>query len=213
MTQYWGPKYWYFLHTMINNYPETPNKLEKSLYGQLFLLFIKLIPCNVCQIHFTTILKLHPPDMSSREKWKEWGFNIHNKVNIKLKKSKISLIEFNKLYQDINHKHIHDFIVYNQIRAYRDHISFNDFILLLNLLILIHPCIKCRKSYQYRYKKDDFSQLTISRIGLEKWLKRYIKPEGLHIKIEKIKIKKQNRIKKKHKKHKKIHPFLAQMSK
>ena len=151
--------------------------------------------------------------MSSREKLKEWGFNIHNKVNIKLKKSKISLIEFNKLYQDINHKHIHDFIVYNQIRAYRDHISFNDFILLLNLLILIHPCIKCRKSYQYRYKKDDFSQLTISRIGLEKWLKRYIKPEGLHIKIEKIKIKKQNRIKKKHKKHKKIHPFLAQMSK
>lgn len=187
MTQYWGPRYWYFLHTLIESYPETPTHLEKSLYSQMFLLFIKLIPCTICRVHFVSTIQKHPPNMTSKIKWKEWGFNVHNKVNLRLKKEKLSLDKFNELYETINHQYLYDFVIYNQIRAYRDHISFNDFTMLLNLMVLIWPCVKCRKSYQYRYKKDNMPQLLISRIALEKWLKRYIKPDGLHIKIEKVK--------------------------
>lgn len=200
MTQYWGPRYWYFLHTLIESYPETPNKIEKSLYVRMLSLFVRLIPCKLCKIHFITVLSKHPPNMESKEKWREWGFNVHNKVNMRLKKNKLNFIDFEKLYDTINHHYLYDFIVYNQIRAYRDHILFSDFTLLLELMMLIWPCIKCRNSYRYRYKKDNLPQLFLSKIGLEKWLKRYMKVDGLHIKLDKIReqnIKKKNKHKKK----------------
>jgi hypothetical protein len=191
MTKYWGPIYWYFLHTLIDSYSETPNNIEKSLYQQMLVLFVKIIPCNICRIHFFKLLKDRPPNMISKEEFIQWGFNIHNKVNIRLKKTKLEFKDFKDLHGKINHKHLYDFIIYNQKRAYHGEMLFNDFILLINLLVLVFPCSKCRKSYQYQYKKDNMSQVLLSKISLSKWIKRYIKPEGLHIKINKIVKKKQ----------------------
>ena len=198
MTEYWGPYYWYFLHTISKSYPEHPTQLDKKLYSELFLLFIKLLPCKSCQAHFIAITKAHPAKMNNRDEWEHWVVKIHNKVNMRSKKPKISYDAYMTMYQTIDHEILYKFINYVQKRAYMNHIPFSQFIYLLNLLVLLYPCLECRRSYQYRYKKDNLPQLMLSRVNLEHWLKTYIKPKEYHIKFNKLKLK----VKKHKKKHK-----------
>lgn len=187
MTQYWGPRYWYFLHSLIASYPEEPSPIEKAVYQQMFVLFVKLIPCSKCFVHFMSILKMHPPNMNSRNEWVQWGFNIHNKVNIRLNKKPLKYKFFEKMYTEINHQYLYDFLMYNYNRAYQNQIPYNDFVMLVNMSIIVFPCSKCRKSYQYKYKKDNVAQIISSRIDLEKWIKHHFRPEGFHFKKHKKK--------------------------
>ena len=185
MTQYWGPRYWYFLHSLVASYPEIPSETDKLLYQQMFILFVKLLPCTKCFFHFTTILKTFPPNMTSRNDLILWGFNIHNKVNIRLNRKPLKLKHFNKMYQEINHQYLYDFIMYNFNRAYQNQIPYNDFVLLINMSMLVFPCVKCRKSYRHKYKKDNLGKVMHSRIELEKWIKHHFRPDGYHLKKKK----------------------------
>lgn len=193
MTQYWGPRYWYFLHSLINSYPDEPTDLDKILYKQMLMLFIKLLPCSKCYNHFIEIIKQRPAQMTNKTEWILWGFNIHNKVNIRLKKKKLKWDKFESLYQNINHQYLYDFLIYNKNRAYQNQIQFNDFIMLLNMSMLVFPCNKCRKSYNYKYRENNVSSFINSRTLLDKWINRHIQPNGFHYKK-----------KKKKKKHKQI---------
>lgn len=186
MTQYWGPRYWYFFHSLLANYPEEPTPTEKILYQQMFVLFVKLLPCTKCFQHFTSIVKAHPPNMNTKHDWVMWGYKIHNKVNLRLKKKALKTKFFVKMYKEINHQYLYDFIMYNLNRAYQNQIPYNDFLLLINLSLIVFPCIKCRKSLQYKYKKDNMIKLVRSKIDMEKWVKRHFKPNGYHHKKRKL---------------------------
>jgi hypothetical protein len=182
MRQYWGPRYWYFLHSLISSYPENPNDIEKALYMQMFLLFINLIPCSICKRHFIKTLKKHPLKMNTRDEWVKWGFEIHNIVNKRLDKDILKLEKFDKMYVTIDHQYLYDFLMYNKNRAYQGQIQFQDFLMLLSIITIVFPCKKCKFGYAKKYKEDNIPKLMSSRLDLDKWIKKNIKPKGIHMK-------------------------------
>ena len=58
-----------FFSSIIKTYPEEPTLMQKALYYNIFMLFIKIIPCESCQKHFVTLIKAYPPNMDSRDSW------------------------------------------------------------------------------------------------------------------------------------------------
>jgi len=192
MRQYWGPRYWYFLHSLISSYPENPNNIETVLYMQMFMLFINLIPCSLCKTHFIKTVKEYPLKMNTRDEWVKWGFDIHNIVNRRLGKDDLKLEDFEKMYLIIDHQYLYDFLIYNKNRAYQDQIPFQKFLILLSIITIVFPCKKCKFGYAKKYKEHNLSKLMSSRIDLDKWIKKNIKPKGIHIKQINNKMQKQN---------------------
>ncbi|KAI8968042.1 ERV/ALR sulfhydryl oxidase domain-containing protein, partial [Mycotypha africana] len=81
-----GRATWKFLHTMMARYPETPSAEQRQTLHDFLFLFSRLYPCGECAIHFSNMLKLYPPQTSSRLAASEWLCAIHNKVNERLHK-------------------------------------------------------------------------------------------------------------------------------
>lgn len=180
MTSYWGPLYWYFFHSVLNTYPDEPTNIDKEVFGNGILLFVKLVPCSSCRHHFTLILKSTPVKLANRSELRKWGINVHNKVNIRLKKNIYSASNYDNDYKVINHQKIFLFINYVRQQAYLNNIPFHYLTDLLHLLVLLYPCRKCRNYYQRRYKEDNLPGIMLSRIGLAKWMKSFFRPKGFH---------------------------------
>lgn len=67
--------------------------INKEETEKWFKEWLKKIPCGDCKTHFARILEDFPTDFSSNKSFFVWGVDIHNKVNERLQKLKISLEE------------------------------------------------------------------------------------------------------------------------
>ena len=96
----WGPHYWFFLHTIAITYPHHPNDTIKKKYYEFIQNLHLFIPANDISADFSKLLDLYPvtPYLDSRESFIRWMHFIHNKINVKLEKPKISLSEFYSQY-------------------------------------------------------------------------------------------------------------------
>jgi len=92
-SEVWGPHYWFFLHTIAFNYPESPNKTIKRKYYDLIQNFPLFIPNEKMGNRFATMLDYYPvtPYLDNRESFMRWVNFIHNKINVFLEKDEISL--------------------------------------------------------------------------------------------------------------------------
>lgn len=72
----WGPILWNELHKRSDIYSGNVESEKRWLS-----LFFNWIPCQHCQNHFGEMLKKIPPNLDSRESYKNWGIEIHNAVN------------------------------------------------------------------------------------------------------------------------------------
>ena len=92
----WGPHYWYFLHTIAFCYPLHPNTITKKKYYELIQNLPLFIPVETIGTSFEKILDEYPVTayLDSRESFVKWMHFIHNKINEKLEKPKITLNEF-----------------------------------------------------------------------------------------------------------------------
>jgi hypothetical protein len=92
----WGPHYWFFLHTIALSYPHRPNAVTKKKYYELIQNLPLFIPVETIGTSFEKILDDYPVTayLDSRESFVKWMHFIHNKINEKLEKPKISLNEF-----------------------------------------------------------------------------------------------------------------------
>jgi len=92
----WGPHYWFFLHTLALSYPHHPNSVTKKKYYELIQNMPLFIPIELIGNNFEKLLDEYPvtPYLDSRESFIKWTHFIHNKINEKLEKPKISLNEF-----------------------------------------------------------------------------------------------------------------------
>jgi hypothetical protein len=185
MTSYWGPRYWYVLHSTLMLYPENPNIISKQIYTKFIELFVKLIPCPNCQKHFVELILKFPVNFNSKQDLEKWAFDIHNTVNKRLSKPKMDMDSYKIKYANINHEYIYDFIMYNKKRAYINHIPYNYLTSLLEILVLTYPCMKCRKLYRQEYLKSKIPSLYVSKIDLHRWIHTYFKIEGKHPKQSK----------------------------
>ncbi len=89
----WGPHYWFFLHTISESYPLTPNDVTKRKYYDLIQNMPLFIPVEEIGNKFSEILDKYPvsPYLDNRDSFVRWVHFIHNKINILLGKEEISL--------------------------------------------------------------------------------------------------------------------------
>lgn len=98
----WGPHFWFFLHTISITYPNYPNAVTKKKYYDLIQNFATFLPIEKIANEFSELLEQYPitPYLDNRESFIRWVWFIHNKINEKLKKPKITLEQFYKNYYE-----------------------------------------------------------------------------------------------------------------
>ena len=98
----WGPKYWFFLHTLTMCYPHRPNTITKKKYYEFIHNFHLFIPVENISSQFTKLLDEYPvtPYLDSRDSFIRWMHFIHNKINEHLEKPKITLSQFYNNYYE-----------------------------------------------------------------------------------------------------------------
>jgi hypothetical protein len=96
----WGPWYWGFLHTATMTYPMYPNAATQKKYYDLINNFPLFIPVESMSKEFSRLLQKYPvtPYLDKRESLIRYMHFIHNKVNERLEKPKISLTAFYEAY-------------------------------------------------------------------------------------------------------------------
>ena len=92
----WGPHYWFFLHTIAMSYPHHPNAVTKKKYYDFIQNLPLFIPVESIGKDFEKLLDEYPvtPYLDSRDSLIRWMHFIHNKINEKLEKPKITLNDF-----------------------------------------------------------------------------------------------------------------------
>lgn len=105
----WGPHYWFFIDTLALNYPNNPNDVTKKKYYEFIQNLPLFIPVEEIANDFDKLLKLYPVSsyLDSKKSFIKWVHFIHNKINEKIEKPKISLNDFyNNYYNKYKKKDI-----------------------------------------------------------------------------------------------------------
>ena len=92
----WGPHFWFFLHTIVLSYPHRPNEVTKKKYYEFIQNLPLFIPVEEIGSDFLKLLDEYPITayLDSRDSFVRWMHFIHNKINEKLEKPKITLNDF-----------------------------------------------------------------------------------------------------------------------
>jgi hypothetical protein len=98
----WGPHYWFFLHTVAESYPYTPNDVTKRKYYDLIQNFPLFIPIEEMGNKFSHLLDKYPvtPYLDTKESFVRWVHFIHNKMNNMLGKNEVTLRKSLDMYRD-----------------------------------------------------------------------------------------------------------------
>jgi len=98
----WGPHFWFFLHTISMTYPHYPNAVTKKKYYDFVQNIPLFLPIENISSEFSKLIDLYPvsPYLDSRDAFIRWMHFIHNKINEKLEKPKMSLNDFYVSYYD-----------------------------------------------------------------------------------------------------------------
>ena len=98
----WGPHFWFVLHTMAMTYPHHPNDVTKKKYYELIQNLPIFIPTESVGNDFSKLLDEYPITayLDSRDSFIRWNHFIHNKINEKMEKPKITLNEFYLRYYE-----------------------------------------------------------------------------------------------------------------
>lgn len=81
----WGPRAWFFLHSVTFFYPDKPTKKDKENIVTFFNSIGYILPCNHCRIHYQQHLKKFPIESNNGSKYEltNWLIHVHNEVNKK----------------------------------------------------------------------------------------------------------------------------------
>jgi hypothetical protein len=98
----WGPHYWFFLHTVAESYPISPNSVTKRKYYDLVQNFPLFIPIDEMGNKFSQLLDKYPvtPYLDTKESFVRWVHFIHNKLNYLTGKQEYSFRTSLDLYRD-----------------------------------------------------------------------------------------------------------------
>ena len=127
-TKFWGPPGWVFLHTITFNYPwkidnKNPEHRQRKKYTkQLFENQQYTLPCKYCRDSFKRFLRELPidPHLGSRRSLTRWFYNIHNKVNAKLREQEMEAVEalFSQLEAKVAAALLTKRSAYQQLKAF-----------------------------------------------------------------------------------------------
>ena len=99
----WGKHYWFFLHTIAMSYPHKANDVIKKKYYELIQNMQFFIPDERMGNEFSKLIIQYPvtPYLDTREAFIRWVHFIHNKINERLEKPKITLEQFYRDYYEL----------------------------------------------------------------------------------------------------------------
>ena len=80
-----GRSTWTFLHSLVQNYPESPTRQDQEAMTNLFQ-FVRWYPCYICRSHFQKYIDDFPPDVTCKTRLVVWLCEAHNAVNRRLGK-------------------------------------------------------------------------------------------------------------------------------
>jgi len=83
---YWGPGTWKLFYSIAYTYPDKPNLSEKTAVLNFFSSLKLLIPCENCKEEYNKFLLDNPPQVNSKILLNQWIIDLHNSINIRLKK-------------------------------------------------------------------------------------------------------------------------------
>jgi len=129
----WGPKFWFFLHTISLYYPNYPNAITKKKYYEFIQNLPMFLPVEEISSKFSKLLDKYPiqPYLDNKESFIKWVWFIHNKINEQLEKPVISLNDFYiKYYENYKSKNT-KLIEYYKIRQKLIYLSIIIFICFL----------------------------------------------------------------------------------
>lgn len=87
-----GNVLWTLLHAYAAQYPHVPDEAAQEGAWFYFSVFTSLVVekskhgCKRCDLEWQTILKICPPDLSSRDALYAWTIAAHDRINRKLGK-------------------------------------------------------------------------------------------------------------------------------
>ena len=98
----WGPHGWKFIHYIALNFPNNPNLQIKQNYKNFFQNLQFVLPCEKCQIHYSSHIQKHKIDsfLHSRKSLFQWTVDIHNLVNQDLHKKTYTYDEALSIYSN-----------------------------------------------------------------------------------------------------------------
>jgi len=105
----WGPHYWFMIHTIAISYPLRPNAVTKKKYYDFIQNLPLFIPIESIATNFEKLLDEYPvsPYLDTRDSFIRWTHFVHNKINERLEKPKITLAQFyEKYYEEYKTKEI-----------------------------------------------------------------------------------------------------------
>lgn len=130
----WGPYYWFVLHTIAYQYPDSPSKSLKKKYYDFMINFPIFLPHTEAQTKFTELLKNYPVStyLDSRESFMKYIYFIHNYFNDITNKSK-------KNYDDAWNEYLkkYEYSYKDSIQKYKLYKRLFIFIIILLLLVII----------------------------------------------------------------------------
>ena len=133
----WGPKAWFFFHSVTLSYPECPTEKDKEEVKTFFSLLENILPCQKCRKNFCTHIDKYPLTdeiLSNKEKLVKWLLKIHNEVNKCTGKPELSYKEF--------------------IKRYKGEYKKKDNMLYLILVIILLIIVICLLTCYFLFKRD-----------------------------------------------------------
>ncbi len=142
----WGPNAWYTIHTLAYTF----DPVNLGHYRNLLSYFRFVFPCKRCKKHYTKYIKKHPfTQITTRPTIIRWTHEIHNSLNIHLKKKRPTVAKVNHLYSGkINDRRIINFlrVIVNDARGTKDpqiQLAIRE---ILKLVPKVFPCKRCRET-------------------------------------------------------------------
>ena len=91
----WGPYFWFVLMTMAVKYPEHANGVTRKKYYDFIQNLPLFLPEYAIGNRFSVLLDKYPvtPYLDTRESFLRWVVFIHNKVNVSIHKSELTMTE------------------------------------------------------------------------------------------------------------------------
>ena len=192
-TRFWGPDGWKLLHSITVNYPDCPSKHCKQQYKKFFMTLPYVLPCKYCRESLDKYYNELPIDgfLSNKKTLFNWSYQIHNKVNRKLKlqgfnskknPTMLKMFSFYKHYlNEINLSNCinmpgWDFmysLTFNyctNVNKFKSKYRANQYKTFYRSLAYVLPFKIIKPLYKKKLQITDFSKVFLTRNKFKRWL-------------------------------------------
>lgn len=98
----WGPSGWAFIHYVALGYPNNPTMKDINDYKNYYYNLAYVIPCESCRKHYKETIMNNPPKTQNKDELFKWTVDIHNIVNERLSKPKLTYTDALHIWKNKN---------------------------------------------------------------------------------------------------------------